>query len=202
MSVILGYRVDDKVYLASDNRLTNTENNSYSDENNSKLIILNNHVAVVCSGNKAAQGWFENVIKELDTRDWVVDEVAFRLMCLCGVFKKDIENPIVQNINKDGAYFLVGGKDRHGKISLRSISWNHMNFQDEEVTYGLFRPLDVDLKTCCDIYKKNIDNYFSDFMKKTIKEVSDKSKVVSSSGDIWIYDIATGKSSSEHFFEF
>ena len=51
----------------------------------------------------------------------------------------------------------------------------------------------------CNIYCENIKKYPNNFIQKTIKDISKINKYVSSSGDVWIYDIATGKSTSEHF---
>lgn len=36
-------------------------------------------------------------------------------------------------------------------------------------------------------------------MQRTIKDIAKISKVISPTGDIWIYDMITGKSNLEHF---
>ena len=57
MSVILGYKAEDKLYLAADNRVTNPKDGTYSDQY-TKLIILNKRLAIVCSGCRLAQDKF------------------------------------------------------------------------------------------------------------------------------------------------
>lgn len=64
----------------------------------------------------------------------------------------------------------------------------------------LFPPLGLDMQTCSNIFIKNLNVNSNNCIPKSIKEISEKCKTVSPSGDIWVYDMTTGKSTSEHFY--
>lgn len=194
MSVILGYKEKSKIYLAADNRVTNKKDNSYSDDNK-KIIVLNNHLAIVCSGSKYAQDTFENFIAEKDTGNWTIDDINYSINILC--CHLNLLND--QNLNKIGMYFIIGGLNGNNQPALWSVSWNNNKVSDCNVELALYPPEDVDMQTCCDIYIRNIHEYFSEFTQKTIKEISEISKAVSLSGDIWTYDFTTDYSELVHF---
>lgn len=63
----------------------------------------------------------------------------------------------------------------------------------------IFPPYGVDIKESCNIYLKNVIECPNDFIQRTVKDVARISKYVSHSGDIWTYDMITGKSTTEHF---
>lgn len=63
----------------------------------------------------------------------------------------------------------------------------------------MFPPYDADAKLCYNSFKKNIRESDGNFIQNTVKDIAQMSKVVSLSGDIWICDMITGKSSLEHF---
>lgn len=194
MSIIMAYKTEDKIYLGADNRVTNLKDGSYSD-NNSKLIILNKRLAMVCSGSRFAQDRFSDFIKDKNTKKWTIEDMNFYLKILCDSLNMTNNT----NINNSGAYFIVGGLNNNKEIVLWSASWNHGRYSGNSVEMVLYPPEDVDMQTCCNIYIPNLHEHFPVFIKKTIKEIFEKSKMVSPSGDIWTYDMITDKSSSEHF---
>lgn len=194
MSVILGYKAEDKLYLAADNRVTNKKDGSFSDEY-TKLIILNNHLAIVCSGSRYAQDIFINYCKNKNISKWTVDDMKFNLRILCDSLNI-INNDDIIDL---GAYFIVGGLDDNKEVILWSASWNHSRYSGDSVEFALYPPEDVDMQTCCNIFIPNLHEHFSVFMQKTIKEISEKGKMVSPSGDIRTYDMITDTSTSEHF---
>lgn len=63
----------------------------------------------------------------------------------------------------------------------------------------MFPPADADEKNCCEIFRNYIRKSDNDFIQKTVKDIAQISKVISSSGDIWKYDMTTGKSLLKHF---
>lgn len=194
MSVILGYKSENKIYLAADNRVTDKKDGSYSDKYR-KLIKINNHLAMVCSGSRLAQDKFADFIKGKQTKEWTIDDLKFYLNILC--YSLNLYNsPAIDNM---GVYFIAGGLNENNQMELWSTSWNHKKYSGKSVEMALYPPEDVDMQTCCCIYIRNIHESFSNFMEKTIKEISQKGKMVSLSGDIWTYDIHTDKSSVKHF---
>lgn len=196
MSIILGYKSESQIYLAADNRVTNKENNSYSD-NNCKLVILNDNLAVACAGSFYIQTRFQDIVSNKNTSKWTVEDVAFQFDVMCASLL--ILNN--KNMNRLGGYFIIGGLDRHDKSSLWSASWNNKKFMCGEVEGNamLFPPEDVDMQTCCNIYVRNYNEYSWGFMQKTIKEISRLGTGVSLSGDVWTYDFKKNQSNIEHF---
>lgn len=81
MSVILGYKAKDKLYLAADNRVTNKKDGSFSD-NYTKLLILNDRLAMVCSGSRFAQDRFTDYIKSKNISKWTINDMKFNLKIL------------------------------------------------------------------------------------------------------------------------
>ena len=80
------------------------------------------------------------------------------------------------------------------------VSYVNGKFEKPSLTDKfLFPPSDVSPKVCWNIYMKNVMSSYSDFMHRTIRDISVESKIVSASGDVWTYDFATGNSSIEHF---
>lgn len=49
MSVILGYKAEDKLYLTADNRVSSPEDEFIRDDDN-KIVVVNNNVAVSFAG--------------------------------------------------------------------------------------------------------------------------------------------------------
>ena len=64
MSVIFGYVMDKKVYLAVDNRITDAEGKFISDDD-IKIEVVNNNTAVAFAGNYGAQSFFMKCYKDM-----------------------------------------------------------------------------------------------------------------------------------------
>lgn len=62
MSVILAYQSKDKIYLAADNRLSERDG-TFVGDNNSKIIVINNNLAIAFAGNAGIQVLFEEFLK-------------------------------------------------------------------------------------------------------------------------------------------
>lgn len=195
MSIILGYKTENKICLSSDKRLTDMVKGSYSDDA-TKMIVLNEHLAMACSGSRMAQDCFNNFIRKSNLSKWTIEDVIFKLDAMCSWFKI----AKVEEVNKLGAYFIIGGLSTSGEISLYSASYNHKKFSyGKDVELAIYPPSDLDIQNCCNIYIPNFHKHFFNCMQRTVKEVSALSKMVSPSGDIWTYDIELGCSSMEHF---
>ena len=63
----------------------------------------------------------------------------------------------------------------------------------------IFPPSDADERKCCEKFSNYIRKSEDNFIQKTIKDIAKTSKVVSSSGDIWEYDMIASKSILKHF---
>ena len=96
--------------------------------------------------------------------------------------------------------FIVTGKNNKDAYCIKTISFLNGKLEKPSLTDRfIFPPYDVSAKTSWEIYANNIVNSYSDFMQRTVKEIADMSDVVSHSGDIWVCDMITGKSTLKHF---
>ena len=64
MSVILGYKTEDKIYLAADNRISEKDG-AFIRDDEKKIIVINNHLAVAFAGNAGTQALFGEFVKGL-----------------------------------------------------------------------------------------------------------------------------------------
>lgn len=193
MSVIFGYIEKDKVYLASDNRKTDVDGNFVSDDD-IKIEAVNNKTAVAFAGNYAAQYFFLKCYQERPGyQNWFVNELASNIWSMCDAITK-MDKDWAKAIANSIACFLVAGKTKDDEIKLFAITLKQRHIELKEVPMMLFQPRDCDFKECANILCKNINIHPNDFAKRTIVEVSQISKLVSSTGNVWTYDNKKGKS--------
>ena len=200
MSVIMAYKTDDKIYLGADNRAVSINEDSHRDDEN-KIIAINNDVAVAFAGCNKSQMLFDMLLKSLKDKSNLKVEDALQYIkktyrfCKILWFRK-----FSKEILGLGSQFLVVGKNRNDECCIYAVLISHGKLEKPLLKEWLILPPHgADLKECCDIYLKNVVKYPDNFIQRTVKDIAKMSKYVSPSGDIWIYDIATGKSTSEHF---
>lgn len=200
MSVIMAYKTEDKIYLGADNRSVTLEETISSDSKN-KIIVINNDVAVAFAGCNKAQMMFEMLIsKSKGKEDFRVEDVLryirnVYIICKFFWFKK-----FAKEILNLGSRIIVAGKNKKGECCVYTVSILHRKFEKPSLTNKfMFPPYDSDVKRCFDIYALNSVKYPNDFISRTIKDIAKISKVISPTGDIWIYDMISGKSTLEHF---
>lgn len=193
MSVIFGYIEKDKVYLASDNRKTDIDGNFVSDDD-IKIEAVNSKTAVAFAGNYAAQYFFLKCYKERPGYlNWFVNDLAINIWSMCDAITK-MDKDWAKAIANSIACFLVAGKTKDNEIKLFAITLKQRHIDLKEVPMMLFHPQDCDFKECANILCKNINIHPNDFAKRTIVEVSQISKLVSSTGNVWMYDNKKDKS--------
>lgn len=201
MSVILGHKYTDKIYLAADNRLS-TPNEEFISDDAKKIIIINDCLAIACAGNYAAQVMFEKGIKSIKNKkaqDLRIEDVLLHLDAMYLSFEINKDKDYAKNILNMASDFIVSGKDQYNESCIYAVSYVDGKLGRTKTDSILFPPSDLSMDICAHIYVRNIKCKYEDFMQKTIKEIAVNSKVVSPSGDIWIYDIKNGKSMLEHF---
>lgn len=193
MSVVFGYVDKDKVYLVSDNRITDTDGNFVSDDD-IKIEVVNNKTAVAFAGNCAAQNFFLKCYKERPGyQNWFVNDLAGNVWSMCDALVKmgmDWSQAIADSV----AYFLVAGKTKDNKLKLFAITLKKRHIDLREVQMMLFHPKDCEFMDCANILCKNIKLYSDDFAKHNIVDISKLSSLVSDSGNMWIYDIKKDES--------
>lgn len=198
MSVIMGYKAKDKLYLAADNRLSEKDGTFVCDDEK-KIITINKHLAIAFAGNAGTQALFDDFVKGLDNaEDFKVEDVLFNIEAMFLSFRIRKEE-WVSNILNSSSYFIVASKDKNNDNCICAVSYVNENLGDTKTEMILFPPLGTDMQTYSNIYVKNIHMFPQNFLQKTIKEISGICNTVSASGDIWTYDFVTDISSIEHF---
>lgn len=198
MSVIMAYKTKDKIYLAADNRVSTPEDIPIRDDEN-KIVVVNNNVAIAFAGYRGTQTIFENMIKNRN-KDFRIEDALLCIKIIYWFCKIPWYKKYMKNILKFGSRFIVAGKNKKDECCIYTVSFLHGKLEKPSLTDRfMFPPSDVSAKVCCDIYAKNAMNFHSDFMQRTVKDIAKVSEIVSPSGDIWTYDMNTGKSTLEHF---
>ncbi len=200
MTVIMGYKTPNKIYLGADNRTSTVDDTPIRDDVN-KIVVVNNNVAVAFSGYGGTQTIFESMTNKIRRDEDFRVEDAFRLLTIIyWIYKLLWYTKASKNAFSFGSRFIIAGKNRKDEYCMYTMSILRGKLEKPSLTDRfLFPPYDVSPKVCWDIYKKNVINSYSDFMQRTVKEIASISKVVSPSGDIWIYDLSTDISITEHF---
>lgn len=115
MSVILGYKTDDKIYLGADNRSSTPEGIYVCDDVN-KIVVLNNDVAVAFAGYGGTQTLFANMIKN-NKKDFKVEDVLRCIKIIYWICKIPWYKKYTKNILKYGSRFIVAGKNSVAPLS-------------------------------------------------------------------------------------
>lgn len=200
MSVILGYKTEDKIYLGADNR-TVTLDDVLSRDDVNKIVVVNNNVAVAFAGYNKSQMIFERMISKITNNSEFYVEDALQYIkriywfYIFFWYKKFAKEGLSLT-----SRFIVAGKNKKGECCMyvASILRGKLEKPSLEDRF-IFPPYDADAKTCWKIFAINAVNYQRDFLQRTIKDISKISKAISSTGDIWTYDSATDTSTLEHF---
>lgn len=200
MSIIMAYKTEDKIYLGADNRAVTLEETISSDDKN-KIIVINNDVAVAFAGCNKTQMMFEMLISKSKNKEDLKVEDALKYIrkvykiCKIFWFKK-----FAKEILNIGSRIIVAGKNKKDVCCVYTVSILHGKFEKPSLTNRfMFPPYDSDIKICFDIYALNLIKYPNDFISRTIKDIAKISKLISPSGDIWTYDMISGKCNLEHF---
>lgn len=198
MTVIMGYKTPNKIYLGADNRTSTVDNTPIRDDVN-KIVTVNDNVAVAFSGYHGTQIMFENMTKN-SSKDFRVEDALRCIKIIYWICEIPWYKKYAKNILQYGSRFIVAGKNRKDEHCIYTMSILNGKLEKPSLTERyMFPPSDADEKICIDTYALNAVNNRSDFIQRTVKDIAKISKVVSPSGDIWIYDMNTGKSTIEHF---
>lgn len=201
MSVIMAYKTEDKIYLGADNRASNPEDVVISDKVK-KIIEVNNNVAVAFAGYYKNQVLFEYGIANVKNIDSLrVEDIFVHIKAMYLSYENNCDKEYAKLALSVDSSFIIVGKNKKNECCIYAWSYLDGKLENEPTLtdISLFNPYDVAMEVCTKFYVKNIYTNFNEFVQKTVKDIAEESNVVSPSGDIWIYDIKTGKSSSEHF---
>lgn len=198
MTVIMGHKTANRMYLGADNRVCTAEDKFIRDDDN-KIVVVNKNVAVAFAGNSGMQLLFEKIIKN-QKEDIVVEDVLKHLETVYAISNVLYLVKKYRTALDCASRFIIAGKNRAGEYCMYTMSLVNRKLEKPHLVDGfMFPPSDTNARQCFEIYNKHIKASDSNFIQNTIKDISKISKVISSSGDIWTCDITTGESSLEHF---
>ena len=186
MSVIFGIHEADRITIVGDKREYNSKTNEYND-NSQKVFAIHDQLCIAIAGNNAISMAINLEISKhkvqigrlLTTTDVTI------------VIKKFYERLIEKSPSLLSHPFccIYGGIDENGKPSLICGTRCKEGYIHNRVSEFIFAPADADTKECNGILIKNYIVLRGDFPKNILREVSEKSKFVSSCGDKWVFNI-------------
>lgn len=198
MTVIMGYKTPNKIYLGADNRTSTVDDTPIRDDVN-KIVVVNKDVAVAFAGYSQTQTMFENITKN-STPNFRVEDALLCLKIIYWICKIPLYKKYTKNILKYGSRFIVAGKNRKDEYCMYTMSILNGKLEKPSLTDRfLFPPSDASAKECWNLFAKNVTCSHKEFVQKTVKDVAKISNLVSVSGDVWIYDMIENKSTLEHF---
>lgn len=189
MSVIFGIKEEKEIIITGDKRGTNILNGLHSDDTD-KITVINEHLAFASAGNHAIETAINmDVDKIKDKEVMSTDDLL------------DVIKAFYNRVNETGAttilsmpfYFFIAGKGRDSGASLISGCNSKGHFSAQEVPMALYPPADAQMEACCNIFAKNYKLHHSDFVERTVQEISSISQYVSATGDKWGYNIKAEK---------
>lgn len=189
MSVIFGIKEKDCIIIAADKRGTNINGNLITDDMK-KISVINDQLAFSSAGNASIGEAISVDVNRIDNISKMkVDD-------LIDVIKSFYQRVIDNNCNSILAlpfYFIIAGKGKDDNANLISGGFIKGRLEYKEVPMVLYPPSDVKMTICNEIFAKNYKYNHSRFAESTIADIAQESRLVSASGDKWIYHISAQK---------
>ena len=188
MSVIFGFVDKNKVYLAADNRLSDSPGKIISD-NTIKIEVINKNVAVSFAGNYSLQEYFLKSYRNFPNyEEWLVEDLEKNIGGMC-TWLKSMNEDWAKTALKSIGCFIIAGKSKTNIVRLSTVKVENGDTSYENRPVILYNPIDSDFNECGNILAKNIKFYYNEFASRTIKDISKISKVVSPKGNLWVFDL-------------
>ncbi len=192
MSVIFGIKEENQIIIAGDKRETNKYNGQYSDDSD-KVIIINEHLAFASAGNTAMLTAIKMEIDKIrDKEKMFTDD----LLEIIKEFYKGLTEKKLTLLLSYPYCFVIGGKNRKNSTSLfvgLNTKGGLSTQEAQAYELALLPPDGLDRTVCNDIFLKKYNSGQTDFVEKTIYEISEININVSPTGDKWIYNIKQEK---------
>lgn len=195
MSVIFGIVDNGKIIIAGDKRLSSIDGEMISDDGE-KVVVINEKLAIASAGNVAIE---RAIINDMEKFDDISNMTTNDLVEIISTFyKRVLDNDCISIYNLP-FYCLIAGIGGDGKSHLINAGRFKNGFGAKEVPMALYNPSDTIQDDCNKIFVKNYKLHHADFCERTIREISNISKIVSFTGDKWEYDISTQKGKLYNF---
>lgn len=182
MTVLIGFTNGAVVVLAADNRITNSQTGSWTD-NYKKLFSVHGALTLAIGGNVSLSTIVLDYIKRNSDVDKLNVESAATLI------KDFLQNPgqLACLVPRDCAV-LVAGIGANRQPALQSITKNDKGVTPLHAPYIVCPPSDLSQAECEELFRCSFETHQSIPFEHTIAEISKISKYVSPTGNIWKYD--------------
>lgn len=185
MSVIIGIREPNRIILAGDKRGSSKEGRLLSDSLQ-KVILINEHLCLATAGNDAiGTAIMIDVNKSDDKEQMTVED----FLDVVTQFYQKVRDANIQSFLTLPFCFLIAGKKKDGSIGLVAGQNKGGSIDAAETAAMIFSPIDCSFNQCAEILARNKRTGRVDYIEETIRNIAEVSKVVSSTGDKWIYDM-------------
>ena len=195
MSVIFGIVDQGKIIIAGDKRLSSMEGEFISDDGQ-KVIAINDRLAIATAGNAAIEkAILKDIEKSCNASTMTADDV---IEVIQNFYKRVLENNC-GSIYMLSFYCLIAGIGRDGNAHLVTAGKFKGGFSAKDAPMALYHPADTKQNDCNKIFVKNYKLHHSDFCERTVQEISAISKIVSPTGNKWVYDILSERGTMYSF---
>ena len=191
MSVIFGIHEADRIIIVTDNRTTNKDEEIVSDASK-KIYTIHSSLCVAMAGHRILSDRVRRFIAHYinDTQKILTtDDIS---VLITRFFN---ELPILEKEILPLSFGCVyGGLNRDGKASLLFGSYDNENDRyicREEEHYNIISPTDANPKHCYGTLAINCVQMKKNYPEIILHKIATQSKLVSSSGDMWVFDIPT-----------
>lgn len=185
MSVIFGIVDQGKIIIAGDKRLSSIDGNLISDDGQ-KVIAINDRLAIATAGNAAIEkAILTDVEKSCNISNLTTDDLVDVIQ---NFYKRVLENNC-GSIYMFPFYCLIAGIGRDGNAHLVNAGKFKDGFRAKDASMALYHPADTKQNDCNQIFVNNYKLHHEDFCERTVKEISAISKIVSPTGNKWVYNI-------------
>lgn len=195
MSVILGAKTDEYIFIAGDKR--NSSSDGAFTDNNCKVFEVNKHLAFAGAGNSAfVMGVFKKLLESEDKDKLTTEDIfeiakAEYISTKAACFLKKLINKSFVDNSASCCCFIAGlNKGNEAKLLFAYDKDEQGYLTDCEVQTMITPPEGMAADKCFELLEKNYREHTYDFAQRTIKDIAALNSFVSASGETWIYNLA------------
>lgn len=192
MSVIFGIHEADRIIVA-DNRTTNKDEEIVSDASK-KIYSIHSDLCIAMAGHRILSERIINFIADYIKGTHKVLTTDDLSLLITHFF--DELSIIEKKIMELSFGCVYGGMDNQQRATLIFGSYNNSDGKykcREEAHYNIISPTDANPKHCYGTLAINCVQMKKNYPEIILHEIALQSKLVSSSGDMWVFDIPTQK---------
>ena len=183
MSVIFGIIDKNEILLGRDKR-GSLYDGSFQNDETQKVFAINSHLAIATAGNEAISTAIRiDTTKSNKVEDLTVDDEIEVIQA----FYQRVESINASSVAALPFVFIVAGTGINGEPKMVSGVHNPDGILElKECKMALFPPNGTSKELCNECFAESYYNYRSEFVERTVREISKISEVVSATGNKWV----------------